>query len=305
MSRLFRKSILIFILKIVFISYCSAQCCSVGIPTGGTTNLGILSEKTIRANLYYRFSKSDDYYNGDIKIPNGLVKNGKFEFIGYNIGYGISNRLLIEAEGGYFLNKSQEYEIDIIKSNGFTNHLVSLKYNIIDKFERGFELTLGGGLKFPFTTKPFAYRNVIVPYDLQPATGALGYAIHLFFNYDINDNAKLFLIHRAEINQQNDENYKYGEVFLTSVFISHRIIENLTGILQLRNEIKAKDKLQDKLMPNSGGYLLFLCPQLNYNIDALNITAIFDYPVYKYYNGKQLSNNFSIALNLSYIFSLN
>ncbi len=290
---------------ILFRYNCKSQCCSVGIPSGGTTNLGILSEKTIRANVFYRFSKSDDYYTGDIKIPNGLVKNGEFKFLGYNVGLGLSNKFLLEFEGGYFFSKSQEYEIDIIKAYGFTNHLVSLKYNIINKFDNSIELTFGVGFKFPFTSEPFAYRNVVVPYDLQPTTGAIGFAVHLFSSYDLNDDAKLFLIHRSEINNHNNANYTYGEVYLTSIFLSQLIIENLSGLIQLRNEIKTKDKLNDKLMPNSGSILLFICPQLNYNLDSFNITLIFDYPIYKYYNGKQLANNYSAAINLSYILPLN
>ncbi len=295
-------NLIIFLFIISYIS--SAQCCNVGIPSGGTTNLGILSENTIRANFFYRYSKSNDYYQGDKRVPNISVKNGKFAFIGYNLGYGITNQFLIEAEGGYFINKSQEYEIDIIKANGFSNHLVSLKYNIFDKFDYGIELTLGAGIKFPFTTEPFEYRNVRVPYDLQPSTGTLGFAFHLFANLDITEDARIFLIHRTEINQQNRQKYKYGEIFISSVFFAQNVIDNLMGLLQFRSEIKGQDVLDMKTMPNSGGYIFFICPQINYNIDNFNITLIFDYPIYKYYNSKQLANNYSTALNISYLLNI-
>jgi hypothetical protein len=297
----------IILFAIAFEAY--SQCCSVGIPSGGTTNLGILSENTIRTNVFYRFSNSNDYFSGSTRLNEGLVKNGKFSFIGYNIGYGLTNELLIEAEGGYFLTKSQEYAPQgistLLSANGFSNHLISLKYNVIDKFESGFELSVGGGVKFPFTTEPFAAENVILPYDLQPSTGAIGYALHLFANLDISDDARLFLIHRSELNTFNNQDYKYGEVFITSVFLSHQLYESFTGILQLRNETKMRDKLNEKVMTNSGAILFFLSPQINYSLENLNFTFIFDYPFYKYYNGKQLANNYSAALNVSYLLDLN
>lgn len=58
-------------------------------------------------------------------------------------------------------------------------------------------------------------------------------------------------------------------------------------------------------MINSGYYLLTLSPQLSYSISGKwNLTAVYDIPLYKYYNGKQMTPAWSFALSLTRDFNL-
>jgi len=56
---------------------------------------------------------------------------------------------------------------------------------------------------------------------------------------------------------------------------------------------------------NSGYYLLTLVPSLSYSIAGIwNLTAVYDIPLYKYYNGKQMTPSYSFAISLSRDFDL-
>jgi hypothetical protein len=288
------------------------QCCSVGIPTGGTTNVGIIPEGNLRFNLFYRYSYSNSYYEGSNEVGEGLVE-GQYHFTGLMMGYGITNDLMIETEIGYFPSKEQMFKdsvggsvIDTKEAVGLSNMLISAKYNILNKSDDGLEITLGAGLKIPFTTEPQYQDGVLLPPDLQPSTGAFGGAFHAFLNYDISEETKLFLIHKSEFNMESDYNleyldkYQYGNIYITSLFISHELFENLTGLLQLKNEVRGSDTRDGNVQPNTGGYLVVITPQLVYHFDDLSIGALFDYPIEKYYKGKQLAISYSFAVTLSY-----
>jgi hypothetical protein len=59
-----------------------------------------------------------------------------------------------------------------------------------------------------------------------------------------------------------------------------------TTILQLRNEFRGKDNINDRIVESTGGYSLHLMPQINYTIkEKWNISLIGNIPLYQYFNG--------------------
>ncbi|MEI6455911.1 MAG: hypothetical protein WCO93_06445, partial [bacterium] len=65
-----------------------------------------------------------------------------------------------------------------------------------------------------------------------------------------------------------------------------------TMLLQVRGEWKTNDKDKGNNVVNSGYYLLTLLPQLSYSIAGKwNVTFVFDIPMCKNYNGKQMTRS--------------
>lgn len=301
------KLLVPFLIFLSFTNLLYPQCCSVGTPTGGTTQAGVVAEGGLRVIGFYRYSYSEQYYSGDIGLSGGLIQNANYGFAGSSFAYGISNDLTVEAELGYFLNKTQDFGIDMLKGFGFSNMTLSAKYNLLDMPQENLELTLGAGVKIPFTRTPQAVNQVELPAEIQPSTGAFGGVIHAFLHKGLKDpDINLFLIGRAEFNGENKNTfpYRYGNSYIASLFAGKEIFDNLTGIIQFRSEYREKDFRSGKPIDQTGSLLLFISPQVSFNLSDWNISALFDFPFYKYYNDRQLSMKYSFSVNLTHTFSL-
>ncbi len=152
-----RKTILcLFIGLLLFVSNAGAQCCSMGSPAGASTYVGVLAKNHLRFIVFYRHNYLDTYFNGykPIKSPT-QIRNSFYNFTGITLSYGITKRLTVDADLGYFINKTQVYlindTINKIKGYGLTNGNVTFKYGAYIKPQKGIELTLGLGVKYPFS----------------------------------------------------------------------------------------------------------------------------------------------------------
>lgn len=278
--------------------------------------VGVLGKNYLRAISYYRHNSSVSYYIEDHKSPDdggpGSVSNSNFNFVGVAVAYGVTKRLTLELDAGYFINKTQTLKMgSLIKGYGMSNGTLTFKYGTIVRPASQLELTTGFGVRFPFTTEPQYVDGIKLNADVQPSTNAIGLSEMIFFNKGFPAiGLRLFSINRYEYNFANKSDYKYGNVLLNSVFVSKKIATYLFAILQIRNEWKTHD--QDKgnefgevEVTNSGYDLVTLSPQLSYSIAGKwNLTAVYDIPLYKYYNGKQMTPAYSFALSLTRDFDL-
>lgn len=300
----------IFILCVIVFQFLStennmlyAQCSCIGgaavgglTPVGGTVNIGVLRKNYFRASVFYRYSYGDTYYRKDAVSEKGLVDNYHIHYSGLLLGYGINNDLTIEAELGTFPRKYQDFNSYSLSGSGFSHMIISGKYNLYHSISNEFEISAGIGGKLPL-----AVQEENLPQHILSSTGAYGLTLNFFIHKGIKkEGIRFLLIHRTDINAENNNNYKYGSGFYTSFFTTKNIVKGVTGIIEIRNEYRLKDKYQDELYEDSGGNIFVISPQLNYVIGDFNISTLFDYPFYKYYNGHQLASDYSIAVNLTW-----
>jgi hypothetical protein len=276
---------------------------------GASVYVGVLGKNMLRTVAYYRYSYSDTYYQGTSRTSeNTALKYACYNFGGIGLGYGITKRLTVEAEFGYFFNKTQQFKTIEYqeKGYGFSNGGLALKYGAFVKPSKQLEITLGAGFKYPFTMNPQMVNDVQLNRDVQPSTNAFGASGMFFFNKGFPSvTIRLFSINRYDYNFEGKQGYKYGNILLNSVFISKKIVKYFFGILQFRSEWKTNDQDNGTDVVNSGFWLLTLSPTLSYSIAGRwNLTALYDIPVYKNYNGKQMTPKYSIAVSLSRDFNL-
>jgi hypothetical protein len=251
----------------------SAQCCSTGSPVGTTVNAGVLSKKTLRVIAFYRHSYSDTYYEEDHQTDkNTALLSANYDFAGLTFGYGITKRLTLEADFGF-----------------------------IEKPLKQFEMMGGLGLRYPFTFEPQMKDGVQLSPDVQPSTHAFGVSGILFLNKGFPGiTLRIFSINKYDYNFQDKNNYQYGSILMNSIFASKKIVKNLFGILQVRSEFKSRDKDEGVERENTGYELVTLTPQLSYSIAGRwNVSALYDIPIYKYYNFRQLTPKSSFAISFS------
>ena len=297
------KALFIIVLTILFYSNANSQCTCMGgaavggiTPIGGSANLGVLKKYNLRTSIFIRNGFGNEYFSKDSKASPGLVKEYQYNYMGLNAGYGITEDMTIEIESGYFLSKMQDFFEYKLESNGFSHFNASLKYNIYSSRANEIEYTAGIGGRVPLN---FSDDNV--PQHVLPSTGAYGLILHSFLHKGFKKNGlHFFLINRAEINSENDNEYLYGSSIFSSFYITQHIFDNLTGMLEIRNEYRTKDHNLGNEVFDSGGSIFSVSPQLSYKINNLYISAMYDYPFYKYYYGKQLSNSYSLSLMLTW-----
>lgn len=284
-----------------------SQCCSPGNPVGGTSNVGTAPQGTLRAATFYRHSYSDTYYNGSEKAElQGTTAN--FNYLGFLGAYGITPRLTVETELGYYLNKTRISELFPEENSwGISNGVASLKYAIWKDKLREWELTAGAGVRFPFSRElKYAEAGYPLSVDVQPSTGTTGFVGQLFlYKGFLTKGWRLFLVERFETNAVNDIGYHFGKANYLSMFVSRKINLHLTGIFQVRYEWRGLDYWDDILMASTGGNVIYIAPQVNYNIaQKWNISLLAEMPVGRNYNLVQLGSKFAISLSIMREFDL-
>jgi hypothetical protein len=303
---------LFFLISLISAETTFSQCCSTGSPVGASVYVGVLNRNSLRVTGYYRYNYSDTYFQGSGKSnENTALKYARYNFSGISFGYGLTKRITVEADFGYFFNKTQQFndmisQVDSlnngkVKGYGLSNGGITVKYAAYVNPAQQVEITFGAGFRYPFTAKSQEIDGVQLNRDVQPSTNAFGASGMFFLNKGFPAiTLRLFSINRYDYNLEGKDGYKYGNTLLNSFFVSKKIVKYFFGILQIRNEWKTNDSDNGDKVVNSGFILLTLSPTLSYSIAGKwNLTLLCDIPLYKHFNGKQMTPKYSFAISLS------
>jgi hypothetical protein len=287
-----------------------------GNPVGGTANMGILDRGTLLVSTFYRFSYADRYLEGHQAYDGsmGILKDANFNYCGALASYGLFDKLTVEMEGGYFINKTQRYKFLDHELTGFgpSNLVLSAKPLIYFNPETRFEISGGLGASIPFSLTMQQVNGVTLPVDIQPSTGSFGLVAQLYL---IKENSfvatRYFMAARVEKFFKNNQDFLFGNIYSLSGFFSKHFaredkkLKHTTAILQLRGQIKDRNVRVGNIVEASGNFLVFLSPQVNFNFfEHWNLSIFTDIPVYQYYNEIQLASRGSVGININRIIGL-
>lgn len=302
------QSILVFIM-ILFPAIIHAQCLSSVNPVGGTNNLLVLEKNSLRLISFYKYGQGNQYYEGNSVSDFNLIDKAFYNYLSASVGYGLSWKTTLELEAGYFFNKTQIYNLEPgyrLKGQGLSNLIALIKHSIYsDPFKRVY-ITGAAGVKIPFSRSLQWDNNVKLPVEVQPTLGSYGGIFSTsFVKEDSGTGMRYFLTNRTEINTSNKDDYRPGTSVYTSFYISRHLKapwlkDNWTAIVQIRNEIRTPDKINEITKESSGSTLFFVAPQLNYVLkNNWYLSAMVDIPVYQNFKGTQLGANPGITFIVS------
>ena len=288
-----------------------AQCCAAGNPISGDGSAGGTSKNVIEVSLYYQHSYSDTYYNGTQKSDYSYIDYSYYDFTSLKLAYGLSNKIKLSAELGYFFAKAQAFDFGYDRNaNGLGDLVLGIQYYAYRNAKRNLDIFPSFDLTLPVGNFDQMSGVVILPIDLQPSSGSFKYRVGLLVSKRyLEDKLAFFLSGTAEVSQRintDRTNYKYGNLYNISFYGSYKIFRRLTGAIQIRTQIRdrASDSNKETLQ-STGGKYVFLSPQLRYNFwRTWNISAVYDYPIYKNTNGNQLTNKYAFSFRLSKTFNL-
>ena len=183
------------------------------------------------------------------------------------------------------------------KKNG---NIVLVKY---------FDIIPGIGVKLPVGVFDQEIDNVKLPISLQPSSGSLKYNASLFIYKKFNKYSISFqgLAEFANRIQSQNFDYKYGNLYVLSVYGSYKFNNVISFIAQVRYEYRGKSTREnEQIVESSGGQVINFIPQINViPVKGFGISIFPDIPIYRYMNGTQIANKFAISLRLTKSFNLN
>jgi hypothetical protein len=307
--------------NIIFICYfaiqpllVSGQCLSSVNPVGGTDNMLVLEKKSLRIISFYRYGQGNGYFEGTGHSEYNLINKAYYNYLSTIVGYGLTNKLTLEIETGYFINKTQNYNLIppySLTGRGLSNAVFNAKRSLYKDHSKRIYITGAAGLKIPFSQELQQSDHVILPVEVQPTIGAYGLVFSTSaVKEDSGTGMRYFLTSRAELNNENKKDYRSGSSVFTSVYVSKHLRRQLfkdkwTAIMQLRQEYRSPDKIEGRIKKSSGSTLFFISPQLNYVIhNEWNFSALADFPVHQSFRGIQLGAGPGFSLIISRTFML-
>jgi hypothetical protein len=321
-------TVILFCIALQATSY--SQCCSSGCCSPGTANFGVLEKGHLFAFGFYKYNYSDHFYKGDSPYDLRYYKNIYFSYGGINLSYGITDKLTIQGDIGYFINKTQNYYFNDyqLQGNGIGDAGLYLKYN----FFSGpvWNLTLGIGGKIPTGEFNQYVNGVRLPLEVQSGTGA--YATTFMANIMVKpfpNKQRSFIINsRTDYNSISPVGYQFGISNTNTLSYTFPLGKSFAFMAMVRNEIKTTDYNYNvaALNPdpsarfnplngsgfsnrqeqqNTGCYRFFASPGITWSPGKeWNLSAFGDFPVYQYYTGIQFAAKYALSFSVSKMIGL-
>ncbi|HRY31584.1 MAG TPA: hypothetical protein P5531_01310 [Bacteroidales bacterium] len=281
----------------------AAQCCSAGNPSTIGFQQDKLEPNQLKLGLSYKYSFSDQYYHLDhaVAVPN--VNFNRFHFTSLYFRYGIAPKLNVYGELGYFIDKSQSVSVPVnhlISGKGIGDLELNLQYALYQQENSNHQVSMTAGLKIPVGVFDQVSDGIVLPLSLQPSNGALKYNAGLIYFFKKPFSKWSFVVSgSADITTRiisRNFFYKYGNLYVSSVSGYYRNNLKTSISLQTRFEFRDKDKRENHIrVESSGGFAVYGSIKFSYRFYKLwEIQLQPELPVYKYVDGYQITNRFSL-----------
>ena len=294
-----------------------AQCCSAGNPSSDGGSLA-LPKNALSLSASFTHSYSDIYFEGNQRVDSNYFDNVKFDFGLFAINYGLTDKIQISTEIGYFIDKSSQrmaglYNIQTEEISdtlihkrafGLGDASIGIQYQLYSNKQRMLNIAPMMKLTIPVGQFDQMDGNIVLPIDFQPSLGSYKLNTSLlitkgYFGSDFNVSYYL----SGEFSQRSytdRTDYKYGNLYKASVNINHKTSEKLsTGLgINFQNRKRAKDG--EVIQQATGGSYIRVQPKLSYRLKYnYSINTAISIPVYRSVNGYQLTNKYNFVFGIS------
>ncbi len=273
-----------------------AQCCSPGNPSAGNQFLGTGGQGMLRGMSFYQYAVSNTSYQGE-KIDTALHDTASYQFIGFNLDYGLTNRINAYLDLGYFpVRKNPGTKSSI---SGFSNGYIGSRFLLIPFRGKGLGLQTGLGLKFPLGMEPTLRDTILVTSEMQTSTHAFGYTLDVTVQKAwMPLGIRAILYGRQEGNLRNSENYQYGNHVSTSGFLTYSKWD-WTLAQQFRLDWRGPDQKNTTEVSNSGSQVVWWESEMAYTFKPeFTLSLAGGVPVYRYYAGTQLGAGYLLSVKI-------
>ncbi len=308
-------------------------CCSggSGSPMVGGVSMGVLQNRQFDIGESFQYFSSSKFFAGSKDTFSGNVSSLKTSYLYSRIGYGISQKLTLYVEAGYFLNKTEtgyDKERPDYKKNssGIADLIIFPRYDVYDKTDdkTHTEVTLGLGIKLPlgnYHDSTTVYVDAVSgqklktvsPPTVQTTTGSNDFIFYGFVFREYKKKKFRVFANGTYIRKgYNGMGEKFGDYASMGLFVSKTFLRKLGLTVQLKYEwidrmavdpnidYQAKGISIDPY--STGSKKISLVPQMSYPYKSFNFFALYDLPLYQYLNGMQIGSQYMVTAGFSYRF---
>lgn len=313
---------------LLFPMYIKAQsCCSggSGSPIAGGTSQGVLYKKQAEVSTNIQYINSGIFLTGD-KRAKDFLDNYNSTYLYNRVAYGITEKLTLSLESGYFFNKTQIglNNRDTISSSGFGDFIIFPRYSIYahNTEKTRNEITLGFGLKIPvgkyldssviYTDQSGINYYTPKPPAVMPTTGSNDFIFYAFgYRGYPETQFRMFTSLLYVRKGWNPLGQKFGDYASASVFAGQTFLKHFGATLELKGEWIDKmdyNKNIDMLalynldVESTGGKRVLLVPQLSYKYKDFSTFISSEIPLYQYINGTAIGSEYQFTLGMAYRF---
>jgi hypothetical protein len=323
------RLLLVLLVPFLYSSQVSAQgCCSggSGSPIAGGTSQGVLVEKQAEVNMNFQYINSNKFMEGDRPAKN-FLDNFNTKYVYTRFAYGVTNKLTLSLESGYFLNKTQigVDKNDTITSSGIGDLIIFPRYKVYEHNTENTrnEITVGMGYKMPlgkYYDSSVVYRDNITgrnfyspkPPAVLATTGSNDFIFYGFAYKGIPAKKLRFFTTLLYMHTGwNQLGQKFGDYAGLSLFAGKTVYDKLGITLQLKGEYIGKMKSDPKVdmvalynlyTESTGLRRVIFSPQLSYAYKSFSFFALSDFPIYQYVNGTGIAAQNLITVGFNYRF---
>jgi hypothetical protein len=193
--------------------------------------------------------------------------------------------------------------IDSYKGYGLGDLGLYAKFNVYSNPRLRLTISPTLGVKFPVGVFDQEVENVQLPISVQPSAGSYRYLANLFVSKGFGkvSLAEFASYEYSQLIESENFYYRYGDQWIAALYFNYRPWKRLTIDLQERNEYRTKSTREnDEIIESSGYDVVFFTPQVTYSFKHdWYLSTYGDIPLYKYYNGIQLSFGYAISMRVT------
>ncbi len=282
-------------------------CCTSGTPILGSLELPATPPGELHVSVSYEYNHLEDLVLNAVKLDDRFRRRFTHSLL-TEIGTGLTDRFSVSGLLSIVQQERQirprEQEGTTFTTRGVGDAVLLAKYVLIPGtvFHQRL-LSIGAGPKIP--TGGFQRRSdgVVIPYDMQPGTGAWDAIVWVNFTQGFRPlplQTFLNLAYRAT--GVNRSGFEFGNEFLGTSGISYTKPRSLGISLLLKVRHVTPDRRNGAAIANTGGFWISMKPALHLNLsESVTLLLGGQLPLYRQLNGLQLSTSYRLSLSTSVI----
>lgn len=266
----------------------------------GAADNGLIPKRNLRFALFYHFSISSTLFDGGRRVHNAIdYQSNSIQTIA---SYGLSHSTTVDFDISYSHRRLNQYGFEF-NGYGLSNLGLAIRQNIFESEFSDFVINIGFGTRFPL----MKFKEIEnYPIAIQPSTGAISIFALIFSQISFrNLGANIALLSRVDYNFENNQNYHFAPSVQTSFIGSKELFRNFILIVELKGDIRFRDRYYDTLYSNSGSSTLFFTPQINYKFRDIGVSLFVEVPTYQHFNGQQIGNGFAFGVYFNWLLNFN
>lgn len=292
-------------------------CCSAGTPFLGSVEMTNPGTNWFNIDVIYNYNLLEDLYEGNKKLDDNSRKRIAESFL-LQLNYGLNSKISIST---LFSFVRQERIISnhtgtkrSTETSGIGDMLVMIKYNILsfNPIEKD-ELIAGFGVKLPTGNSRLKSEGILLPADLQPGTGSYDFLFNIYgskkyiFSLPVHSYVNLsYKLNGENSRFGDDENYKFGNEFISSLGFIFELSDILTLTLEGKYRNTSRDEYLAQRLENTSGDWFYIKPAFNVFINSsLLVKFSSELPLFRNLDGTQLTTSYLFSTQLQYAVSLN